>query len=82
MRYLVQAIFALAVLVGLPVFLETPTSTAGIVAATVGAVILIGVGIQGMIGYVHSRKPKSFPDSIMAPPKPGERKPPTPRPGA
>ncbi len=79
MRYIVQAVVALALLVGLPMFLETPTSTAGMVAATLGAAILIAFGIQGVIGYVRSRRPQSFPDSIMPPPKPGERKPPTPR---
>lgn len=82
MRYLVQAIFALAVLVGLPVFLETPTSPAGMIAATLGAVILIALAIQGAIRFVRSRKPTSFPDSMMPPPQPGDRKPPTPRTGA
>ena len=82
MRYIVQAVFALAMLIGLPVFLETPTSTAGMIAATLGAIILIGAGIQGVIGFVRSRRPQSFPDSLMPPPKPGDRKPPTPRPGA
>ena len=79
MRYLVQAIFALAVLIGLPVFLDTPTSTEGMIAASIGAAILIVAGIQGVIGFARSRRPQSFPDSLMPPPKPGERKPPTPR---
>ena len=82
MRYLIQAIFAFAMLVGLPVFLETPTSPAGMIAATLGAMILIALGVQGVIRYVRSRKPVSFPDSMMPPPQPGDRKPPTPRPGA
>ena len=82
MRYIAQAIFALAMLIGLPVFLETPTSTEAIVAATAGAVILIAIGIQGVIGFVRSRRPQSFPDSLMPPPNPGDRKPPGPRPGA
>ena len=79
MRYVVQAIFALAVLIGLPVFLDTPTTTEGIIAATLGAIILIVVGIRGVIGFVRSRRPQAYPDSIIPPPKPGDRKPPTPR---
>jgi uncharacterized membrane protein (UPF0136 family) len=73
MRYIVQAIFALAVLIGLPVFLDTPTSTEGIIAATIGAIILVAIGIQGVIRFVRSRKPQSFQDSIM-PPKGPPRK--------
>ena len=79
MRHIVQAILALAVLIGLPVFLDTPTSTEGIIAATLGALILIVAGVQGVIGYVRNRRPQAYPDSILPPPKPGDRKPPTPR---
>ena len=67
MRYIVQAIFALAVLVGLPVFLATPASPEGMLAATIGALILIAVAIQGVARFVRSRKPRSFLDSLMPP---------------
>lgn len=82
MRYVIQAIFALAALIGLPIFLDTPTSTEGMIAATIGAVILIVAGIQGVIGFVRSRRPQAYPDSIIPPPKPDDRKPAKPRPEA
>ncbi len=82
MRYILQAMFALAALIGLPVLLETPTSSEGMITATIGAAVLIAIGIQGVIGFVRSRKPQSFPDSLMPPPTPGDRKPTTPKPEA
>ena len=69
-RYILQAVFALAVLIGLPVFLDTPASLEGLIAATVGAVILGLVAIRGVIGYVRSRKPSSYHDSVMPPVEP------------
>ena len=79
MRHIVQAVLALAVLAGLPVFLETPESPGGEIAAAAGALFLVAVAIHGVVRYVHSRKPRSYADSMMPPPKPGERKPPSPR---
>jgi len=67
MRYIIQAIFALAVLFGLPVFLDTPATTEGEIAASVAALILVGVAIHGALGYVRSRKPASYHDSMMPP---------------
>ena len=67
MRYIVQAVFALAVLVGLPVFLDAPTSTEGLIGAAVGALILIVVAVRSIVAYVRSRKPQSYHDSIMPP---------------
>ena len=67
MRYIVQAIFALAVLVGLPVFLDAPTSVEGMIGATVAALILIVVAVRSIVGYVRSRKPQTYHDSIMPP---------------
>ena len=69
MGYLVQAIVALALLVGLPFVLPTPSSSAGELAATIGAAVLIVLGVQGVVRFVKSRKPRSFHDSIMVPPK-------------
>jgi len=65
MRYIVQAVFALAVLIGLPVFVKAPASLEGMIAATVGALILLAIAIHGVVGYVRSSKPKSYHDSIM-----------------
>ena len=69
-RYILQAVFALAVLIGLPVFLDTPASLEGMIAATVGAVILVLVAIRGAVRYVRSRKPSSYHDSVRPPVEP------------
>ena len=70
MRYIVQAIIALAVLIGLPVFFDTPTTTEGIVASGVGALILAGIALRSVLAYVRSRKPQKYLDSIMPPVEP------------
>lgn len=70
MRYIIQAVFALAVLVGLPVFLEAPASLEGMIGATAGALILVAVAIRGVLSCVRSRKPSSYHDSIMPPVEP------------
>ena len=67
MRYLIQALLALALLVGLPLVLDPPESTAGIAAAVVGALILAGLAFRGMVGFVRSRKPRVYLDSLMPP---------------
>jgi hypothetical protein len=69
MGYLVQAVIALALLVGLPFVLPTPTSTLGEFAAALGAVVLVALGIQGVVRFVRTRKPRSYHDSIIVPPK-------------
>jgi len=73
MRYLLQAFLALAVLIGMPIFVEAPEETWLQVAAGVGALVLAGLAYRGVVGFVNSRRPKRFHDSIMAPkvpPKP------------
>ena len=70
MRHILQAVFALALLVGLPVVLESPTSDEGMIAATIGALVLLGAAIHGVVGYVRSRKPRSYHDSVMPPVEP------------
>ena len=67
MRYLVQPALALALLVGLPVFLEAPESPEGMIAAAAGALVLVAIAIHGVFGYVRSRKPRSYHDSVMPP---------------
>ena len=73
MRYLLQSGLALAVLIALPLVAEAPESTAGEVAAVVAALILVGLAFRGIVGFVRSRKPRSYPDSIMPPKKPPTR---------
>ena len=67
MRYVLQAGLALAALVALPLLVEPPESLAGQVVAVIGALILAGLALRGMIGFVRSRKPRSYPDSLMPP---------------
>ena len=70
MRHIVQAVFALALLLGLPVFLDTPASMEGMIAAGLGALVLAVIALSSVLAYVRSRKPQSFPDSIMPPVEP------------
>ncbi len=70
MRYIFQAVFAVAALIGLPVFFDTPSTPEGMIGATVAALILVGFAIQGVFRYVRSRKPSSYHDSVMPPVEP------------
>jgi hypothetical protein len=70
MRYLLQAGLALAVLIALPRFVDAPESPAGQLAAVAVALILVGLAFRGMIGFVRSRKPRVYLDSLMPPKKP------------
>jgi len=67
MRYLLQAIAALGALAAAPFVLEEPESIEWRIAAAFGALILIGLAYRGIVGYVNSRRPKRFHDSVMAP---------------
>jgi len=69
MPYLVQAITALALLIGLPMVLEAPSSTEGLLAAAVGALVLVALAFQGITRFVRSRRPRVYPDSVMPPRK-------------
>jgi acyl-CoA reductase-like NAD-dependent aldehyde dehydrogenase len=70
MRYLVQAFLALAVLIGTPIVFEAPEETWMQAAAAVAALVLAGLAYRGVVGYVNSRRPKRFHDSVMAPKHP------------
>lgn len=70
MRHILQSLAALALLVGLPAVLETPSSEAGMIAAAIGALILVAVAFHGVVSFVRNRKPHSYPDSIMPPKDP------------
>jgi hypothetical protein len=67
MRYLIQAFLALGVLVAAPLMLQAPEETWAQAVAIVVALILVGLAYRGVVGFVNSRRPKRFPDSIMAP---------------
>ena len=69
MRYLVQAFLALGALIAAPLVVEAPDELWEQVAAGVAALILVGLAFRGIVGFVHSRKPKRFHDSIMPPRK-------------
>lgn len=73
MRYLIQAILALGALALGPNMLETPEETWQQIAAAVVALILVGLAYRGIVGYVNHRRPKRFPDSIMAPKEPPKK---------
>lgn len=73
MRYLLQAGLALAALLALPLLLDAPETTLGQVAAVIGALVLAGLAYRGIVGFVRSRRPRSYPDSLM-PPKAPPRK--------
>jgi hypothetical protein len=66
-RYVLQTLVALALLVGLPVFVKAPASTEGMVAAGAGALVLVALAVHGAISYVRSRKPRAYLDSVIPP---------------
>ena len=67
MRYLVQAFLALGALLAAPLLVETPDETWEQIAAVVAALGLAGLAYRGVVGFVNSRRPKRYPDSIMPP---------------
>ena len=70
MRYLIQAIVALLALALGPGLIETPEETWQQIAAGVVALILVGLAYRGVVGFVNSRRPKRFHDSLIAPKQP------------
>jgi hypothetical protein len=69
MRYVLQAGLALAALIAAPLLFDAPEELWGQIAAAAGALILVGLAFRGMVGFVRSRKPRSFPDSVIPPKK-------------
>ena len=65
MRHLSQTVIAVALLIGLPLFVPTPESDEGILFAVAVALVLAALAVRGVVRYVRSRKPKTFLDSIM-----------------
>ena len=69
MRYLLQALVAIGVLIGLPVFLEAPSSIEAILAFGAGALVLAGFAFHGITTYVRSLKPRDYADSVLPDPE-------------
>jgi hypothetical protein len=67
MRYLLQAFLALGALIAAPLLFDAPDELWQQIAAGAVALILAGLALRGMIGFVRSRKPHSYPDSLMPP---------------
>jgi acyl-CoA reductase-like NAD-dependent aldehyde dehydrogenase len=67
MLHLAQAAVAFALLIGLPIVLEPPSTDERMIAAAFGALFLAALAAHGVLGYVRSRKPRSYHDSIMPP---------------
>jgi len=67
MRYLVQAFLALGALIAAPLLVDVPEEQWQQIAAVVIALILAGLAFRGMIGFVRSRKPRPYLDSMMPP---------------
>jgi hypothetical protein len=74
MRYILQASLALGLLIGLPLVLEPPETVEGTIGAAIGALILVGLAFRGVVGFVNSRRPKRYADSIMVPKEPPKPK--------
>jgi len=73
LRYLVQAIVALGALALGPTVLEAPETLEWQIIAGIAALILVGLAYRGIVGFVNSRRPKRFPDSLMAPKVPPKK---------
>ena len=65
MRYLVQAVVSLGLLIGLPMVLDAPEELEWQIAAGIAALILAGLAFRAIVGYVNSRRPKRYADSVM-----------------
>jgi len=70
LRYLVQALLALGALALGPNVIETPEETWQQILAGLVALILVGLAYRGVVGFVNSRRPKRFHDSLIAPKQP------------
>ncbi|HVP08906.1 MAG TPA: hypothetical protein VMT02_05225 [Burkholderiales bacterium] len=73
LRYLIQALLALGALALGPNMLETPEETWEQILAGLVALVLIGLAYHGIVQFVNSRRPKRFPDSIIAPKAPPKK---------
>ena len=65
MRYIIQPVIALALLVGLPFVLDPPATDERMLSAAISALALAAVAIHGVVRFVRSRKPSAYHDSVM-----------------
>ena len=73
---MVQAIVALALLIILPFVVGTPDTVPDMVAAGAIALVLFTFLVTGVARFIRNRK-RPYPDSVIPPPQPGDRKPPS-----
>ena len=67
MRYLIQAFVALGALIAAPLLFDAPDEPWRQIATVAVALILAGLAFRGMVGFVRSRKPRVYLDSLMPP---------------
>ena len=63
---LIQAAVALALLIGLPIVLEPPTTPWGVGGLVTASLLLMIFCAEGVVRFVRSRR-RPFPDSIVPP---------------
>jgi hypothetical protein len=73
---LIQALVAMALLIGLPLLVGTPETIEGMAAAFVAAFALFAFLLEGVARFIRNRR-RPYPDSILPPPPPADRKLPT-----
>jgi hypothetical protein len=62
---LLQAGVALALLIGLPVMLGPPETTAGMIVVGVAGLLLVAFMLEGLLRFLRGRKPRVFHDSVI-----------------
>ena len=63
---LIQAGVALALLIGLPIVLDPPTTPWGIAGLVAAAMLLMAFLVEGVMRFLRSRR-RPFPDSMLPP---------------
>lgn len=63
---LIQAAVALALLIGLPLVLEAPTTPWGVAGLVVAAMLLMAFLAEGVVRFIRARR-RPFADSMLPP---------------
>ena len=63
---LIQAGVALALLIGLPIMLEAPTTPWGVAGLVVAAMLLVAFLAEGIMRFIRARQ-RPFADSMLPP---------------
>jgi hypothetical protein len=63
---LIQALVSLALLIGLPLVLEAPTTPWGVAGLVVAAMLLMAFLAEGVVRFIRARR-RPFPDSMLPP---------------